>query len=805
MQSTAAFSSILSKFAAFSECNQQKISTDKKTLDKTWKLMDKVVKLCQQPKMNLKNSPPFILDIVPDTYQRLRLICSKYQIDDQMVTLHSNEHFNVFINNLMRKCKQAIKLFKEGKEKMFDENSHYRRNLTKLSLVFSHMLSELKAIFPNGVFAGDQFRITKADAADFWKMNFGNSTLVPWKVFRTELHKVHEIHSGLEAMALKTTIDLTCNDYISNFEFDVFTRLFQPWNTLLRNWQLLAVTHPGYVAFLTYDEVKARLQRYIHKAGSYVFRLSCTRLGQWAIGYVTTEGEILQTIPQNKSLCQALLDGHREGFYLYPDGQQENPDLSSAVQSPTEDHITVTQEQYELYCEMGSTFQLCKICAENDKDIRIEPCGHLLCTPCLTSWQVDSEGQGCPFCRAEIKGTEQIIVDAFDPRKQHNRSTTNGRHQITEDDDTEELGDFNLATSSLHALSINSASGSSKQTSKPSPHSSPLMTRKNPSTSLVAVQNDLYATPSQIHIPTASPSTYVCLNGLGSSTSSSVSNKTTNRMSAPVPTTSSNFQQHQMPLNKILSKAISAELSQNNLQDYQLIPAVPPLPPRKVLNKPQTPQSSPTPANSVNNLPSKTRKISKSSEHISTGNGSNSPPTLIELQKETPLPVAGASANTLEETVAATEPPQVQDGDVDYDDSTVIIVGPAETISGIIDTRPLDERNNKPITMFGGSTHLPNASTSNSNSQHDITFDTSSLFYERLSSLKEYNSGTNGAGIGTEPDPSNTMSYENINYEYITRLMSKGYSKENAIQALGISRNNFDIACDILHEFFSKN
>ena len=25
-------------------------------------------------------------------------------------------------------------------------------------------------------------------------------------------------------MALKSTIDLTCNDYISNFEFDVFTR-----------------------------------------------------------------------------------------------------------------------------------------------------------------------------------------------------------------------------------------------------------------------------------------------------------------------------------------------------------------------------------------------------------------------------------------------------------------------------------------------------------------------------------------------------------------------------------------------------
>ena len=74
--------------------------------------------------------------------------------------------------------------------------------------------------------------------------------------------------------------------------------------------------------------------------------------------------------------------------YLYPDGRNVNPDLSWAVQTTPKDNIRVTQEQYELYCEMGSTFQLCKICAENNKDIRIEPCGHLLCTPCLTSWQV---------------------------------------------------------------------------------------------------------------------------------------------------------------------------------------------------------------------------------------------------------------------------------------------------------------------------------------------------------------------------------------------------------------------------------
>lgn len=51
---------------------------------------------------------------------------------------------------------------------------------------------------------------------------------------------------------------------------------------------------------------------------------------------------------------RALGETNREGFYLYPDGRQINPDLSFAVQSPMEDHITVTQEQYELYCEMGN-------------------------------------------------------------------------------------------------------------------------------------------------------------------------------------------------------------------------------------------------------------------------------------------------------------------------------------------------------------------------------------------------------------------------------------------------------------------
>ena len=144
---------------------------DKKTIEKSWKLMDKVVKLCNNQKMNLKNSPPYILDILPDTYQHLRVITTKYE--DRMYVLNDNEYFKVYMETLMAKCKQAIKKFKDAGFRMYNEHSEDRRDLTKISLVFSHMLAELKALFPEGTFIGaNGYRITKADASTWWKLSF---------------------------------------------------------------------------------------------------------------------------------------------------------------------------------------------------------------------------------------------------------------------------------------------------------------------------------------------------------------------------------------------------------------------------------------------------------------------------------------------------------------------------------------------------------------------------------------------------------------------------------------------------------
>ncbi|XP_050786793.1 E3 ubiquitin-protein ligase CBL-C isoform X1 [Gopherus flavomarginatus] len=378
------------------------------SLDKALQGLEKLQRLVEQPGLGLRNSPPCLLQLLPQMRQHLLLI--RGQPGASLSCLWEAGYFPVFINNLQRKVKQATKLFKGDPAGIFQEGSASRRMLTKLSLIFSHMLGELRALIPNGQDQGHQYQPSQPPAKAFWRGTWGARSLVSWSEFQAGLQRVHPMVPGPMAAALRATMDLTCSDHVSIFEFDIFTRLFQPWPTLLKNWTHLAVTHPGYVAFLTYDEVRARLQTYSNKPGSYVFRLSCTRLGQWAIGYVSQDGSILQTIPQDRPLFQALIEGHKEGFYLYPDGKNVNPDLTELTESTAQSRIEVSPDQAQLYSQMGSTFQLCKICAENDKDVRLQPCGHLLCRDCLNAWQ-QVQAPTCPFCRREIQGHEEIRID----------------------------------------------------------------------------------------------------------------------------------------------------------------------------------------------------------------------------------------------------------------------------------------------------------------------------------------------------------------------------------------------------------
>ncbi|OON17949.1 CBL proto-oncogene, SH2-like domain protein [Opisthorchis viverrini] len=172
------------------------------------------------------------------------------------------------------------------------------------------------------------------------------------------------------------------------------------------------------MAFMTYNEVKTVLEpfRKYPGPGSYVFRLSCTKLGQWAIGYVAEDLHIFQTLVRNKPLAQALLDGEREGFYRYPNGKKSPPNLLlHLIHSLPQVRLRVTREQYQVYCEIGSTFELCKICDENDKNVQLEPCGHLICRDCLSTFQSTGLNQTCPFCRLEVKSVQDVIVEPYKP------------------------------------------------------------------------------------------------------------------------------------------------------------------------------------------------------------------------------------------------------------------------------------------------------------------------------------------------------------------------------------------------------
>jgi E3 ubiquitin-protein ligase CBL len=150
--------------------NRSSIRIDRRVIEKVWKQMDRIVKYCQMPKMNLINSPPYILDILPELYQILREIINNYE--DRLHILNDIEYFRIFIDNLIEQCTKTIDCFKRAGHHMYDEQSTQRKYLIKLSLYFSHNLAELKSLFNKGIYEGEKFRLTKQEATEFWKNNF---------------------------------------------------------------------------------------------------------------------------------------------------------------------------------------------------------------------------------------------------------------------------------------------------------------------------------------------------------------------------------------------------------------------------------------------------------------------------------------------------------------------------------------------------------------------------------------------------------------------------------------------------------
>ncbi|XP_030875269.1 E3 ubiquitin-protein ligase CBL-C isoform X3 [Leptonychotes weddellii] len=370
-----------------------------RALGRAVRLLQRLQEQCGDPR--LASSAPSLPDLLPRIAQLLRQVAHARRAaggDDAEGPGGARDFLIVYLHNLEAKSRQVAALLaprggRSANDQLFRESSRLRRQLAKLALIFSYMHAELGALFPKGKYCGHTYQLTKARAHTFWREHCGARCVLPWAEFEWLLCTCHPVESGCTALALRSTINLTCSGHVSIFEFDLFTRLFQPWPTLLKNWQLLAVNHPGYMAFLTYDEVQARLQTYRDKPGSY----------------------------------------------LYPDGKNHNPDLTELYQMEPHPYIHVSEEQLQLYWAMDSTFELCKICAESNKDVKIEPCGHLLCSRCLATWQ-QSDSQTCPFCRREIKGQEAVSILSQVRPAEARATAEDPKESSDQEDGEEELG-----------------------------------------------------------------------------------------------------------------------------------------------------------------------------------------------------------------------------------------------------------------------------------------------------------------------------------------------------------------------------
>jgi len=201
-------------------------------------------------------------------------------------------------------------------------------------------------------------------------------------------------------------VDITKSGYVSIYIFDVFVRLFAPWKNINKVWLTLGYSHAAFKASMTYDEAAQRLESL--DIGSFLYRMSATKIGQWAIAY-RTEYNVLQSIPEKQNLAEALIEGVSDGRYRYPDGRQENTDIGVLAVLAKDEYEEIEVPEENWYKPIGSTFEQCKLCYDHVKNVKLEPCGHLSCVECLRKWRMQEANKTtCPFCREEDRSSATI-------------------------------------------------------------------------------------------------------------------------------------------------------------------------------------------------------------------------------------------------------------------------------------------------------------------------------------------------------------------------------------------------------------
>lgn len=100
-------------------------SADLHLADKALKRLLKLHELVTNPRLCLRNSPPYLPDIVSETAELLVQIWEPHR-SPRVARGDEVKYLRVYVRNLLDKVEKAITLFKEGREKIFEETSSCR-------------------------------------------------------------------------------------------------------------------------------------------------------------------------------------------------------------------------------------------------------------------------------------------------------------------------------------------------------------------------------------------------------------------------------------------------------------------------------------------------------------------------------------------------------------------------------------------------------------------------------------------------------------------------------------------------------
>lgn len=105
-------------------------SADLSLVDKVLRKLDKLHKLCMNPQLGLRNSPPYLPDLMSETSVLLSQIWEPYsgctEVGDLGPRGDEAKYLRIHIKNLLDKTRRAVLLFRQGRERIFEETSSYR-------------------------------------------------------------------------------------------------------------------------------------------------------------------------------------------------------------------------------------------------------------------------------------------------------------------------------------------------------------------------------------------------------------------------------------------------------------------------------------------------------------------------------------------------------------------------------------------------------------------------------------------------------------------------------------------------------